>query len=672
MRKTKKRSQLTNKRKRFLIANAFLALLLFLGVGYSALSTNLNFFGSITVNEYLEPTLYNVLKKASQEGYAKEYIGDHQDSMAGVGTEKIYHWYADTDAAGNQKASEIQNKNNVIFAGHCWQMIRTTDTGGVKMIYNGEAENGQCLSTRSNHIGYSERLRRSLMSTSFSTSYYYGTSYTYDKTNNVFSLDGTITTGTIQIGQYTCKSTSSTGTCETLYLVSKLLYGTTYSVLPLKKEAHYSQFGILEFNDDYNSPAYAGYMYNTIYENKAISRYNLGDLEYITNPISQSDYNIISNDTTYPFTFDTTTNRWTSTMKQDSTSASIIFNVASDGDYTLSYSISSEKDFDKAYFYKNGTELKNDSGIQNGSIILEELTTSDEIEVKYSKDSSGSNGTDSVSFSIGIPAGTIDNRYQFGNNVEYINGEYKLTDTVKAAPEEVINGTLDYHHYTCFTQGDTCAKVSYIYNMYENVSYEGLYYIELENGKTIQDAVNEMLYNNNVNTIDSTMKTGIEAWYKRYMTEYTNYLEDIIFCNDRSQSNSLNNGWNPNSGNTDIMRFVLVNNTSLSCANTTDKFSTSNNKAQLTYPIGLMTYPELELLDNTNIITNPDKNYWLISPYEFDYMWGATSSFVSNYGSGFSQTGYNKGVRPVISLKPGTEYVLGNGSKENPYYVGEM
>ena len=54
MRKTKKRSQLTNKRKRFLIANAFLALFLFLGVGYSALSTNLNFFGSITVNEYLD------------------------------------------------------------------------------------------------------------------------------------------------------------------------------------------------------------------------------------------------------------------------------------------------------------------------------------------------------------------------------------------------------------------------------------------------------------------------------------------------------------------------------------------------------------------------------------------------------------------------------------------
>ena len=28
--------------------------------------------------------------------------------------------------------------NNVIFANKCWQMVRTTDTGGVKLIYNGE------------------------------------------------------------------------------------------------------------------------------------------------------------------------------------------------------------------------------------------------------------------------------------------------------------------------------------------------------------------------------------------------------------------------------------------------------------------------------------------------------------------------------------------------------
>ena len=29
----------------------------------------------------------------------------------------------------------------------------------------------------------------------------------------------------------------------------------------------------------------------------------------------------------------------------------------------------------------------------------------------------------------------------------------------------------------------------------------------------------------------------------------------------------------------------------------------------------------------------------------------------------------NGGVRPVVSLKPGTLYISGNGSKNNPYIV---
>ena len=49
-------------------------------------------------------------------------------------------------------AMRILDKNNVLFAGQCWQMIRTTDTGGVKMIYNGEAEDGKCLDTRGTHV----------------------------------------------------------------------------------------------------------------------------------------------------------------------------------------------------------------------------------------------------------------------------------------------------------------------------------------------------------------------------------------------------------------------------------------------------------------------------------------------------------------------------------------
>ena len=41
---------------------------------------------------------------------------------------------------------DVQN-NNVLFANFCWKMIRTTTTGGIKLIYNGMSKNGTCDNT---------------------------------------------------------------------------------------------------------------------------------------------------------------------------------------------------------------------------------------------------------------------------------------------------------------------------------------------------------------------------------------------------------------------------------------------------------------------------------------------------------------------------------------------
>ena len=42
---------------------------------------------------------------------------------------------------------DVEN-NNVKFANFCWKIVRTTETGGVKLIYNGEPnESGQCMNT---------------------------------------------------------------------------------------------------------------------------------------------------------------------------------------------------------------------------------------------------------------------------------------------------------------------------------------------------------------------------------------------------------------------------------------------------------------------------------------------------------------------------------------------
>ena len=218
---------------------------------------------SLAIRRRGENNLYNVLKNSVNDGLALRYTGAHQDSMNSSSSNKdIYYWYAKSTSTLNT----VKEKSNVIFADHCWQMYRTTDTGGVKLLYNGEADNGKCLSTRGTHVGYSGSTTQTL-----STTYYYGTSYIYDNSNNVFLLDGTITTGTINIGNYTCKSTNIDGTCSTLYLVDSLSSGTSYYVFILKGDSHYSQFGTLQYNVNYRSPSYVGYMYGDVYNSSYVN-----------------------------------------------------------------------------------------------------------------------------------------------------------------------------------------------------------------------------------------------------------------------------------------------------------------------------------------------------------------------------------------------------------------
>ena len=68
--------------------------------------------------------------------------------------------------------------NNVKFANFCWKMVRTTDTGGVKLIYNGvPSDSGAC-----NNTGTSSQIGTSAFNLNYNSpayvGYMYGTVYT--------------------------------------------------------------------------------------------------------------------------------------------------------------------------------------------------------------------------------------------------------------------------------------------------------------------------------------------------------------------------------------------------------------------------------------------------------------------------------------------------------------
>ena len=445
-------------------------------------------------------------------------------------------------------------------------------------------------------------------------------------------------------------------------------------------------------------------------------------------PISQDKYINISNDTTYPYTYDTSTNKWISTNKTHSKTGTISFSVAESGTYVLSYSVSSEANYDKAYFYKNGTQIGVYSGTESGVITLGELTSSNVIQVKYTKDSSGSSGTDSVTFSLDKASGNVvkscnntgadsqigtsafnsdytspadvgymygtryaynnhgypninvlnqlvgsSTNYYYGTSITYSNGRYTLQNVESKSWSDNYSSLTGY--YTCRTTSTTCSTVYYIvgadssyqytlslsggvtdpitktitlgkgiadngnntytltdtvtvkkvdwytnYSTYKNyymckdltsttcdskylitstdnyiityddtfkyvygndVTWDGtkytltdtytstnrwstdrttlakkyhytclnktgectdvyyinyfdssstIYYLKLSSGKNIEDAKKEMF----TNTTDSTIKKAIDTWYATNMTSYTDKLEDTIFCNDRT------------------------------------------------------------------------------------------------------------------------------------------
>ena len=445
-------------------------------------------------------------------------------------------------------------------------------------------------------------------------------------------------------------------------------------------------------------------------------------------PISQDKYINISNDASYPYTYDTSTNKWTSTNKTHSKTGTISFSVVEPGIYKFSYSVSSDANGDKAYFYKDGTQIGMYAGTASGTISLGELTSSNVIQVKYTKDNYGSSGTDSVTFSVDKSSGnlvkscnntgeasqigtsqfnssysspadvgymygtrytysfkgfpsiyvldqsyTSNTNYYYGTSVTYSNGTYTLQNAEAKSWSDNYSTLTGY--YTCRSTSTTCSTIYYIagadssyqytlslsdgttdpatqtitlgknitdngnntytltdtvtvkrvdwytnYSTYKNyymckdltsticdskyliystnnyqiryddtfkyvygndVTWNGskytltdtytstsgwstdrttaakkyhytclnttgectdvyyihyfgnssnIYYLKLSSGKNIEDAKNEMF----TNTTDSTIKKAIDNWYSQNMTSYTSKLEDTIFCNDRT------------------------------------------------------------------------------------------------------------------------------------------
>ena len=226
-----------------------------------------------------------------------------------------------------------------------------------------------------------------------------------------------------------------------------------------------------------------------------------------------------------------------------------------------------------------------------------------------------------------------------------------------------ITGT----HYTCWNSSGVCSNISYIY--YISSSYA--YYIEITDGKGVEDALNEMLSSYDVNKYNSSIKGIIDSWYIQNLSSKTSDLEDTVYCNARNII-ELNN-WNPDGGSVSNGYSIKFKNynftTDLSCPNETDQFAVSNNKAKLTYPVALIGSEEVYNLIYSSFAASGIE-YWTLSPYFQNASNTGVRSVSGSGGLGSSiTTNYPLGSRPVVSLASSSVIESGDGSEANPWVV---
>lgn len=557
------------------------------------------------------------------------------------------------------------SNNFVKYAGYCWRIVRTTETGGVKLIYYGspDSSTGSCsndssplsaksASTSIGILGYmsgdsyestsrymskwytvagkgrngisemwytilgkTERLETGVASglNDSTKYYYYGTEVTYS--SGKYQLSGTVkklkapqtSLGTSLAGRYTCFKTTNSSCTSVGYIVSS------------PKAASGSNKG--EFYYIWMSD---GETYDSLHEDaKKVTWLYSDDVIY-----ENDQYELDNNSLTefHPFTEDIHDKYTCYSESETCTTVS----------YVLSSSHSSE--MYSSYYVE----------MENGETY------------------------DTLYESIMID----ENIYVYGNDISYDDSTntYTLIDPVSSYTfewDEDYDNALSGHHYTCYNNQTSCQEIYYITNVDSN-SNAG---IILTGGKTINDVYNSL----NENTYDSKYKSEIDEWYARKLTKYQGYLEDTVYCNDR-QIRELG-FFNKDSKLTETMlfntKYRLDNNIpSIICSNVNDSFSVSDTigNGKLTYPIGLITADEIVFSGNNFGLEVRTYNALYgsatstMSPYESS---GGQATVASIYGNQFvaHSIGSSIGLRPVVSLKNSLMVYAGDGTSTRPYIL---
>ena len=616
--------------------------------------------------------------------------------------------------------------NFVIFDSFCWRIVRINEDETIRLIYAGTPTNGQCPNNASTNVyTASSRYNTSTNNNRYIGYMYGGTGNNYNTAHsntNDSTIKSTIDTwyqnNLSDSAEYIADSTF----CADRSLISGNGYGTSAS--------YYGPGDRFVTNNNDQSPTYKCAQKNDTFTvsnsrgNAALTypialltadEANYAGIRYLTgNTNNRNTYlysgnnfwlmspsNYRNNAANLLYVYSNGNMRTQSVASNTTTYIRPVINLLStvlfesgNGTYNNPYivnglqdpnqPIEEPEDPEESELWYENCELPAYEDRVNCKMITASSASSDS-GITFSNMSSNTNGnglyyTSSTSKTEDIDGdGSGERVYYYRgavtNNYVLFGGFcWRIVRTNEDSSVKLVYGGTP--------NGGSCpqtgSRVNIGTSVYNNNSNDNAYvgYMYGSTGSNTYNATH-------ANTNNSTIKGIIDNWYRSNLNNYSSYIADYPFCNDRSLYSGNGYGTSVTSYN-GYNRLFTNKNQTLVCSQANDKFSVSsaNGNGKLTYPIGLLTADEVQYAGSVHSSNNSNTSYYL---YTANGMWTMTpSDYYNNNGtvSGYVfyintngqmrltndlTTSYD--VRPVISLKKNVEISSGSGAYNSPYQL---
>lgn len=576
--------------------------------------------------EKVEKNLYNALKKnAVMDNIRSDFV------LSDSGIDFNY-FSSETNGKGLYTLSSTAtdsfpvmyyrgnvSNNNLLFAGLCWKIVRTTENGGVKLLYSGLP--GNIYETVPVPVG----------------------DYTLMQENPNFVYDA-------ETNSWICSDPDGTGIEFGLEFVDG--FEKNYNI-NVTMALNTTAMGIVFYDEDEEKNAYFSkdvpFDVNFVHHNDLHANPDAFMMQTLGNGVPNTFIVKISENVRMLDTKScNNSNNDTSLLPLNESVKFYQMSNSYDYMYSNSYMYYDSDLMTNTNNYSlNGKVMKLNNNLYDNNYkgkIMQLSTYTKNKFIHYTD-----NGT-----------------YYYGTAVTKNNGLYKLS------------GTID---------NNISIEKRYTLRLPDSTAEQDGFYIILSSSSGVKHAVYQEDYNslddylNNLfggSNVESLPKTIIDEFFSEgsalNYAPIRNYIDDVVWCNDRSYSYYEDNGYFSLLFGTHKRLSLDANDIDLSCPLVRDSYTVSddNGNGNLDYPIGLLTTDEIVLSgygNNSNapyIVENYFNNAF---PLVMTPAYSGENGLFLYPGNFSTDYDYSTYLRPSIALKNGVIFDSGDGTFNNPYVV---